>query len=84
MILEFGTIIVKWTAKIKKNCTPPGFLFVQPKQEIGRILAMHNARSFDNGRQKWKVSEAVFAWCTLCNCKVKWKLGEINFVKSAA
>ena len=45
-------------------------------------MAMHKARSSDNGRKKWKVSGAIFAWCTLCNCKVKRKLGEINFIKS--
>ena len=68
-------------AEKEKSCTPPGFLFVQPKQRKKEYWQCIKLVAPTMEGKKWKVSEAVFVWCTLCDCKVKWKLGEVNFVK---
>jgi len=62
----------------KKSCTPPGFLFVQPKQRKKEYWQCIKFIAPILEAKKWKLSEAIFACCTLCNCKVKWKSGEVK------
>lgn len=60
---------------------PPGFLFAQPKQRKKEYWQCIKLVAPTMESKTWKASEAIFAWCTICNCKVKWKTGETNPVK---
>ena len=57
---------------------PPGFLFDQPKQRKKEFWQCIKLVAPTMEKKKWKASEAVCAWCTICNCEVKWKIGETN------
>ena len=60
---------------------PPGYLFDQPRQRKKEYWQCIKLVAPTMEAKPWRASEAVFAWCTMCNCKVGWKLGEINPVK---
>lgn len=59
----------------------PGFLFDQPKQRKQEFWQCMKLVGPTMENKKWKASEAVCAWCTICNCEVKWKSVETNPVK---
>jgi len=61
---------------------PPGYLFDQPRQRKKEYWQCIKLVAPTMEAKPWKASEAIFAWCTICNCKVSWKLGEINPVKN--